>query len=116
MPSAALLALPFDESLLLMMICFLGAIDTREEAFCGRLWVGLEGDLEYGLRSHKSISLLWIKISLPWIKPTTSDLRRPPDSTCLSTHEKIHLSGLEHRCVAGLRPSGVRINRWNGMK
>jgi len=42
-PLAALLALPFDGTLLWVMICFPGAISNRGEAFCGRLWVdGME--------------------------------------------------------------------------
>ena len=49
---AALLVFPFDGTPLWVMICFLGAINTREEVFCGRFWVGWEGDLEYGLQSQ----------------------------------------------------------------
>jgi len=41
---------------------------------------------------NESFSLWWTKIDLPWIEPTTSDLRRSPNSTYLSTHEKRHLS------------------------
>jgi len=59
---------------------------------------------------------LWIKTGLPWIERTTSDLRSSSDGFCLSTHRKRHLSGKEHRRGAGLKPSGIRISKWNGME
>ena len=70
----------------------------------------------YRLRSQRKHRLWWIKVSLLWIIPTISDLRRSLDGTCQSTHEKRHLSCQEHRCGANLRPADMRINRWNERK
>jgi len=51
-----LMALPFDVASLRVTICFLGAINTVEEAFeeafLGRFWVIWEEDLECGLNSQ----------------------------------------------------------------
>ena len=53
MPPTMLLVLPFDGISLWVTVCFLGATSTGEEAFCEKLWVGWEGDLEYGLSSQQ---------------------------------------------------------------
>jgi len=52
MSLAVLLFFPFDGTSLWVVVCFLGTIHTREEAFCEKFWVGWEGDLECGLTSQ----------------------------------------------------------------
>jgi len=55
------------------------------------------------------------KIGSPWIEPTTSVMGAPLVNPVRAHREKTPFR-LEHRCGAGLRPLGVRINRRNGME
>jgi len=57
------------------MVCFLRTIKLMEEAFLGRFRIGEILIVDSNL--NKSTNLWWIKIGLPWIKPTTNDLDAP---------------------------------------
>ena len=72
----ALLVLPFDGMPLWVIVCFLEAIGTRERLFVEDF--GLDGKELLSMNSYlnESTNLWWIKIGLPWIRPTTCDLRR----------------------------------------
>jgi len=85
MPPAMLLVFPFNKTPLWMMIYFLGVIYTREEAFVEGFGRGWEETLSVDSNLNESTSMWWIKIDLPWIEPTTTDLRRFPGDTCQNT-------------------------------
>jgi len=61
-PPATLLILPFDETPLWVMVCFLGAISAIEEAFLRKVF-GWEEIVIVNSDLNKSTSLYWIKIS-----------------------------------------------------
>jgi len=67
----ALMVLPFDGTLLWVLIYFLGAIGTIEDASLRKDSVGW-GDLECEIRSQWKHQFVRIKIDLPWIGPTTN--------------------------------------------
>ena len=78
---------------------------------------GREGDLECKLKlstklpdyGGKNLTGSW------WMNQRHKRLDAPRSNLPEHT-EKGHFSGQEHRYGAGLRPSGVKISRWNDRK
>ena len=88
-PRAMLLVLLFDVALLRAMICFLGPSVPGKRLYEKGFELDGRGILSVDSDINETTSLLWIKIGLPWIEPTTSNLSAPQLDMLEHIKEKI---------------------------
>ena len=67
-----------------LIVCFLGAIDTRERLFVEDFKLDGKEILSMNSDLNENTTLWKIKNVLPWNEPNISDLRRSLDGTCLT--------------------------------
>ena len=82
------MVLPFDKKPLWVLICFFGAIDTRERLF--EEDYGLDGKKTLSMNSdlNESTNLWWIKTGSPWIDPPQAKFGRSPGMLPVRAHRR----------------------------